>query len=455
MGLFGIKKAKDDSKSNNTFINNNVINASDYSNMPNNTVVGYNDPTQVVNYSQSANNETFVYSQVNNVDYNNQFVNNQVGYENQNMIVNDNVAINNSQYMEQSVNNYAPPVVDSNFQYTEPQLSNEVVVTVDSNVINQNDSMAEQTVGVPESVPFDNSALFELPKGAVLEPEVIEEEIIEEEILEEPVPEEPVLDPLDNGNNPIPVNPVAPKEEKKEEVVEEEEEEIPLFDEEEEIKTNLFTVLNLMVSILIKPATTIVENARKYKKMFDSLSLIFWVSILSFVFCLVGRIIAGCFSRTYNAISGASKIMLNFSGLFDSNNYVPYLLITLLFGLVLILIVALVYYVSSFINSKGVHMAAYFVISALAIVPIIIGFTIIHPIVSILSSGLALLALIFTMIYALIIVMTGVNSLLKFKTKDRLIIYNSVNIAVIISIMVFICSILSKLSILELSFFIG
>ena len=43
-------------------------------------------------------------------------------------------------------------------------------------------------------------------------------EIHEDIVFEEPLI---VLDPLDNANNPVPVNPVAPKEEKKEEVIEE------------------------------------------------------------------------------------------------------------------------------------------------------------------------------------------------------------------------------------------
>ena len=66
MGLFGIKKANEDTKPSNTFINENVINAADYSNMPVNTVVGYNQPTDVSNpdvmhYDANSNNGLNVY----------------------------------------------------------------------------------------------------------------------------------------------------------------------------------------------------------------------------------------------------------------------------------------------------------------------------------------------------------------------------------------------------------
>ena len=91
MGLFGIKKANEDTKPSNTFFNQDVINAEDYSNMPNNTVVGYTNPAldiqnvEDVNYNNPSN-ETFVYSQVNTNDFNNQFVSmdmNNVGFDNQ------------------------------------------------------------------------------------------------------------------------------------------------------------------------------------------------------------------------------------------------------------------------------------------------------------------------------------------------------------------------------------
>lgn len=440
MGLFGIKKANEDTKPSNSFINENVINAADYSNMPVNTVVGYGQPTEVsnpdvMNYDTNGNNgETFVYSQVSNNDYNNQFVS-----------ANPNQNIDQSSMYTNEVVGQQDPNVYNNVP------NSDVVVTVDNNFsqIDNSNYGVNPEFGGMNNVPFDNSALFALPEGAVVEEVEAEPEPVVEEVVVEEEPQV-VLDPLNNANNPIPVNPVATKEEVKvvEEVVDEE---IPLFDEEEEIKTNLFTVVNMMIGVVIKPGTTISTNARRYKKMFDAVSITFWVTILSFVMCLVGRLVVGCFSRTENAISGASKIVLDFSRLVDTNNYIPYLLITLFIGLGTILVVALIYYLSSFIFSKGIHIGTYFAISTLAVVPVIIGFTILYPIITILSSGVAMMALIFSIIYALIILFTGINEVLKFKNNDQRIVYNSVNMAVIFSIMLFIFNVLSDLNILDIS----
>ena len=466
MGIFGIKKANEEPKSNNTFINDAVINAADYSNMPNNTVVGYNQSTDVndgfdqvimnVDQNNYNNGETFVYSQVNTSDFSNQFVNNT-----NNESVNSNYYDQNNMYMnqvdgnQQVYNNDVVMTVPNNSEFSSADVSQEVdasVVPQDSQVMFSNVELpATQDFSTVEQVPFDNSALFALPAGAVVEEEVVEEEVVIPEVV---VEEEPkvVLDPLNNANNPIPVNPVAlPEVPKIEEVVEEEQ---PLFDEEEEVKTNLFTVINMMVGVIIKPGTTISQNARRYKRFFDAFIITFWVTILSFVMSLAGRIVAGCFSRTQNAISGSSKIVLDFSGLLDTNNYVPYLLITLLIGLGAILIVALTYYIASFVCSKGIHIGTYFAISTLALVPVIVSFTVLFPIISIISTGIGLAVLIFSIIYALIILFNGINEVLKFKSNDARILYNSVNMAIILSIMVFVFRTLSTLNILDISMLI-
>lgn len=449
MGLFGIKKVEDNQKNTNNFINNDVINAEDYSNMPNNTIVGYKPIDNVTNIEQStanyenySNNDTntFVYTQVDSNSYNNQFTNNLP--ENQ-PTYDQNVESNNSMVYSEQMNQ----VNNEESQ----QISQDVVMTIPSNnEFSSADGQFNQQIIVDNQVPFDNSALFALPAGAVVQQE--------EQVIEEPTPvveqpqvvdeEQVVLDPLNNGSNPIPVNPVATEEKSKvEEVVEEE----PLFDEDEEVKTNLFTVINMMFGVLVKPGSTISQNARRYKKFFDAFLITFWVTMLSFIMCLAGRLVAGCFSRTHNAISGASKISFNFSGLVDTNNYIPYLLSTFLIGLGAILIVALVYYIASFICSKGVHIGTYFAISTLSLVPVIISFTILFPIVSIISSGVGIMILIFSVIYALIILFTGINEVLKFKSNDGRIIYNAVNMAIIFSIMLFIFNTLSRLNIIDIT----
>ena len=159
--------------------------------------------------------------------------------------------------------------------------------------------------------------------------------------------------------------------------------------------------------------------------------------MFSLVFCLLGRLVAGVFSTTQNDITGATKITLNFSGLLQPSNYIPYVIATLLIGLVAVLVVSLVYYLSSFIHSKGVHLAVYIALSSLALVPLILCFTLIYPIVSIFSTDIAFIFLLFGIVFSIVILITGVNSIVKYKSKDGKILYNAINLAIIFSVMIF------------------
>jgi hypothetical protein len=49
---------------------------------------------------------------------------------------------------------------------------------------------------------------------------------------------------------------------------------------------------------------------------------------------------------------------------------------------------------------------------------------------------------------------TGINSIVKYKTKDGKILYNAINLSIIFSVMIFIFNALSELHVLELAFLI-
>lgn len=248
-------------------------------------------------------------------------------------------------------------------------------------------------------------------------------------------------DPLNNATNPVPVNPTSL----------EPDDDILFFDEEDDVKVDVVSVIKMMFSILLKPATVIGANVKKYGKMSKSILLLFWISMFSLVFCLLGRLVAGAFSTTHNAITGASKITLNFSGLLQPSNYIPYVIATLMIGLVAILVVSLVYYLSSFIHSKGVHFSVYIALSSLALVPLILCFTLVYPLVSILSTDIAFVFLLFGIVFSVVVLITGINSIVKYKSKDGKILYNAINLAIIFSVMIFIFDTLSRLHILELA----
>ena len=487
MALFGIKKIK----KNNTFINNDVINVPEDDNMTSNNIVSYDNSNQdvtnevvensVVNTEQAP--ETFVYSQVDNVNNDAKQADNGVimTVDKNAFFASENEVAETHVHSDEQM--LVVPQEGDNAQeqttYSSQEASQVVISGVPQEQVVQQSELNNREPGacVPQ-LEFSDKAQDEAPSQLEEDTTSTQEELVQSDVSQLqslmfpdksqqseviPVLEEESLtsvfditkevtkseetikyDPLNNATNPVPVNPTSP----------EVDDDIIFFDEEEGVKTDVVTVMKMMFGILLKPATVIGGNVKKYSKMFKSLMLMFWVAMFSLVFCLIGRLIAGAFSTTQNAISGASKISLNFVGLFQQSNYIPYILVTIVISMFAILVVSLVYYLSSFIHSKGVHLAVYIALSSLALVPLILSFTLVYPIVGILSTDIAFIFLLFGLVFSIVILVTGINSIVKYKTKDGKILYNAINLTIIFSVMIFIFYTLSELHILELAILI-
>lgn len=248
------------------------------------------------------------------------------------------------------------------------------------------------------------------------------------------------LNPLDNANNPIPVNPIAPVQEE-------------LVDQDidiKDVKANLFSLFGMMVGMTFKPGTTIVNNAKKYKSSFKALSITAWITLVSLVLCLIVRVLVGSFVRSNNAVTGASKLQFNPALIFQPDNYVEYLAIALLVSLGLILIMSLVYYSSSFLNSKGIPLGSYITISNISMLPFIVGVVVLYPIGTIFSTYLGVAVVIFTLLYSLITFFIGMNRILQFRNIDRQILYNVLNLSLIVMVMILLVVILIRADILSM-----
>ena len=253
-----------------------------------------------------------------------------------------------------------------------------------------------------------------------------------------PTPE-PVLDPLNNANNPIPVNPVA---EVKETYVEEE---LPT-----NVKANIFSVIGMMFGMILTPGMTIVTNSKKYRSTNKALMVTTWITVVTLVLCIAARIVVGAFNKTYSAVTSSYKISLNFANVFSLDNYIQYLLIAFVISFGCILITALIYYASSFLNSKGVPFGSYLMVSNLALLPFIIGVVCLYPVANLISTYIGLLVLIFAFLYTLVSFLTGIGEVLTFKNPNREILYNVLNISIIVLVMIIVFSILINSSMIIL-----
>lgn len=252
--------------------------------------------------------------------------------------------------------------------------------------------------------------------------------------------QEQYYDPLNNGTNPIPVNPVAPVQE---EFVEQN---IDI----KNVKANLFSLIGMIMGMTLRPGTTIINNAKKYRSASKSYMITGWITIVTLVVCFVVRILVGSFVRTSNVVTGASKIQFNPAFLFQSANYIEFMIIALVVSGIAICVASLVYYASSFLNSKGVPLGSYVMISNLSMLPLIVGVVVLYPVLSIFSKYIGVAVVIFALLYTLIAFFIGMNRILTFKNVDHQIMYNVLNISVILMAMILIIILLIKLDLLAM-----
>lgn len=362
--------------------------------------------------SYNGNGETFVY----NSYPNNQMNNNQnpMNYQN-NMNQNGNYPMNNMNY-NQPMNN----------QMVNNQVNNN---QMNNNVIQPN--IPKQTIKTVEKVSVIKPKLTGGEEPAIDTLEEPEEVLNETDLLEEmPVEKNnEALDPLNNANNPIPVNPVAPVEEKE-----------VLTEEEMSAKADIFAVFGMTLGMIFKPGVTVVDSVKKYKTFFKSMMITLWVTIATLLATVIVRIVAGAFYRSYNSITGAYSINVNFGNVFTLQNFLPYIIVALVCSLIAILVMTLIYYASSFFNSRGVPFGAYLAVSNVSLIPLILGVVVLYPILNILSDYLGIAALIVTFIYSLSALEIGIDYILKFNNSNTKIYYNVFNLSLVILIMVIIVS---------------
>lgn len=367
MGLFGIKKSKNNKdidikeQSQNTIIKNDVSNDSNTFHYTNDsTVLG---PQPVINNIES------------------------------------NVALQNNTY---NMNNVAPIGVTAPNQNVVNQNSQ------NNNIVNNNISV------VIPSVVTNNVETLDMNTNV--------ESSGDNDIKQKQVVNASQLNALDNATNPVPVNPVAPIENN-----------INYADQDVKVKN----VINMFINSLTKPGTTMEEDGNKYRDSIVAWKVTLFITLISIVLSLISGIVSGCFNTGYNSNTGAAFTTFN-PGNIVNVNWLSKIFISIMVSGISISIVSGVYYVFSFIKSKGIAFRRYMMVTNIAFVPFIFGVTVVAPIGSIISPFLGLALAGIGLIYTLVSFISGINNLLAINSVNKNIIYNVVNLGLIYVVIIFI-----------------
>ena len=192
--------------------------------------------------------------------------------------------------------------------------------------------------------------------------------------------------------------------------------------------------------MVIHPGTTMLNNAKKFKKMDKAMSILMWLAFIFLILCLVVRVLVGSFDRSYSSLTDSYKLVFNPARIMQMSNYLEYIIIAAALSVGGVLLVALIYYASSFLNSKGVHFSTYLIVSNLGMIPLISGVIILYPIGKIFNIYLGLGILIFSFLATIITLLIGMNEVLRFKDVNNQIFYHVINLSIItlIAIVVFV-----------------
>ena len=112
-------------------------------------------------------------------------------------------------------------------------------------------------------------------------------------------------------------------------------------------------------------------------------------------------------------------------------DYAYYLITAVVISGVSILIISLIYYISSFFNNKGVSLGEYLIITNVSFIPLLLGFSVLLPVGCLFHNYLGYALLGISLIYTLVCFISGINQALSFSSVNRKIIYNAFNLSVI------------------------
>lgn len=207
----------------------------------------------------------------------------------------------------------------------------------------------------------------------------------------------------------------------------------PVAPDEAKVKSdrvNPIVLFKLTIGAFFRPGTTINENTRVYTKLKPGFQIYTSFSLLTFIAFMITNVINGCFHKLYDINTGTYNTTLDFNQL-ATLNYLNLIVIGFLLSFGIVFLVAIVYYVSSFVTNRGLSLGRYLTVITLCLVPFLICTCIVAPIVSIPSYYLGIALTLFGIVYSFIILITNLNDLLTFKTTNQKIMYHTIILTII------------------------
>ncbi len=204
-----------------------------------------------------------------------------------------------------------------------------------------------------------------------------------------------------------------------------------------DINVGPFSTFKLLFESIFKPVTKVPLNAKAIDDTADSCKLILFSTVINIILAVIAAIIAGFFAKRYDINSGLYHTYLDFGNVINVK-FVDVILISGAFTLLLTLITAIVYYLTSFFRSKGVTIGSYISLCNFALFPLYLGVFVLYPICSIISYFFGFFVFIVAIIFSLLSLYNGIVNMIEFDNENKKIFYNLFNMGIVVLLLIII-----------------
>lgn len=197
-------------------------------------------------------------------------------------------------------------------------------------------------------------------------------------------------------------------------------------------KTEGTNYMLLIMSILLKPITTIKSKLDKFDDMKFSILFTVIISGVITVIKFLTSIFSVLINKKYNWLTGERSISWNWEAI-KKIKWFEIINKNLFFYVGVLLAIAAVYYLSSLIVKKNASFQRLLGIASISIIPMIILTFVISPIMGIISSTLGFLISVVGIIYTILLLIDGINRELKFEDEDARLYTNLICLSILAS----------------------
>ena len=201
--------------------------------------------------------------------------------------------------------------------------------------------------------------------------------------------------------------------------------------QDRQVSGNVLACLFIFFQVFFSPGKSIVNNTNKYVKGKKSIKVFIHILIFLVVLSIAGRVVGGCFVSKYVAAQRDFGMVLDFGNI-AKLDFIKIIVFSLVFSFGIVMVFTVVNYLTSFFSSKGLSFDTYLLINVLSIIPFTLGINVLFPILSVMSRHIAIIVLMLSLVYTLLMHVNSINSIMEFKNDNRKVFYIMFNFAVII-----------------------